>query len=94
MELNLNFPIKGLDGEPMLDQNNSTAIAGKVFANILVSGTGGDVIKMYDWALALYKGEVITLDNSDEQMLKKFITESTSMTILLKHNLLESFNHK
>lgn len=81
--INLNKPITDLDGKII---ENTTL--GKLVANDLVSGSEGDVIKFYDWAIRLNKGETIELDRSDYEKLKEFITASKRITILVKGQLL------
>lgn len=92
MNIDFNFPLKSLDGEPLQDENGKPIMVGKILASQLVNQSGGDVLKMFDWALALNRGEPLNLDTSDQQTLKKFITESGTMTILLKRYLLDAMD--
>ena len=85
MQLNFNLPLKNLDGTVIREN------AGQVLAHDLVNTPKGDPIKHYDWALRLHKGETIELDKSDTAYLKKFISDSQTITILAKAQLLEVF---
>lgn len=83
MKLDFNFNLKDLNGEEIQDAN-----AGKLLANSLINQSKGDAIKFWEWALALNKGEVIDLDTSDQGVLKSFIKDSESLTVLAKGQLL------
>jgi len=85
--LNFNFNIKGLDGNEIIDAN-----AGKILGNYLVSQPKGDVIKLFEWSLKLYRGEPIDVDTSDQKLLKSFINES-NLPVLTKHGMLEVFDN-
>jgi len=87
ISINLNIPIKDLDGKP-LDAANAPATLGKMLASVLASSNQGKAIKMLDWALALHGGEVIELDNEDYGTLRSFVEDSTTMTNLAKGQIL------
>lgn len=80
-KINLNFDLTGLDGVPVGN-------AGKLVANILVGGSKGDILKYYDWAVALHKGNEITVDASDLKKIKEFIETHDGLTILAKAQIL------
>ena len=86
MNINLNIPITGLDGQPIPESN-----AGKTLATVLVSQPEGDVIKLYDWGLKLYNGQPIEIDRSDREYLVNFIKKSNQLTLLVKKQLLDAF---
>ena len=91
MKLNFNFNLLDLEGKELLERDGSTVNAGKLLANSLVQQTKGDAIKFFEWALSLNKGEILDLDTSDQETLKKFITDSEGIIILAKGPLLKVF---
>jgi len=86
MKLDFNFDLLGLDNEPIEGAN-----AGKLLATSLVGANKGNALKMWEWALALNKGDVIDLDSVDQGTLKTFVEDSESFTILAKAQLLNVF---
>jgi hypothetical protein len=80
-----------LEGKPM-KENDQVILLNKSLANNLVSGSRGDAVKFYDWALKLYKDGSLTLDRSDFEMLKKFVESLDSVSILYKAQLLDCFS--
>lgn len=86
MKLNFNFNLVDLDSKEIEGAN-----AGKLLANSLVAQSKGDAIKFWEMALKLNQGEVIDLDTSDQGLLKSFIKENESITILAKGQMLQLF---
>jgi hypothetical protein len=84
MNIEMNIPITGLDGQPIEGSH-----AGKTLATVLVSQPEGEVIKLYDWALKLYNGQPIELDRADKEYLVNFIKKSPALTLLVKKQLLD-----
>jgi hypothetical protein len=84
--LDLNKPIKGLDGKQIGEHT-----LGKALSEQLAFANKGDALKLFNWAQKLYNGESLDLDKSDENVLKDFITNNESFTILVKAQLLELF---
>jgi len=84
MKLDFNTPITGLDGAPIPDTH-----AGKLLANVLVSQSDGDIIKLFDWATRMHRGETVDLDRADRAYLTNFIRESKQLTLLVKKQLLD-----
>ncbi len=82
--INLNYPIKDLDGNDI----ESASTLGKLLANQLVSVAKGDVLKFFDWAMRFNKGEVVELDRSDYEKLKEFVINAETLTILAKGQIL------
>lgn len=82
--INLNVKLKDLDGK---DIPNSATL-GKILAYQLVNEKQGDILKFYDWALKLNRGEVLTLDRSDYEKLKDYVTSNNNMSILEKAQIL------
>ena len=84
MKLNFNVPIFDLDGNPIPDTN-----AGKLLANTLVYQPEGEIIKLFDWALILNKGEILDLDRADRKYMTDFIKNSRTLTLLAKKQMLD-----
>lgn len=91
MKLNFNFNLTDLDGKDLIERDGTAVNAGKLLANALVQQTKGDAIKFLEWALSLNKGEIIDLDTSDQETLKKFIESNESIIVLAKGALLKVF---
>lgn len=93
MKIDLNFSLKGLDGEELKPAAaNDILNVGKIISNHLTNVSKGDVLKHYEWAVKLNKGEPLELDKSDTAYLKKFIEENQNIIILIKAQALEKFN--
>lgn len=102
--LKLNTPILDLSGVPFVtkDKNGNTLPGDPpTLANILASSLVGgakvgslDPIKIYDWAMALYKHGEIQVDESDFNALKDYISNSETLTILAKGQLLRAISHE
>lgn len=82
--IDLNCLLKDLDGNNVPD-----ITAGKIVAAQLVNTSQGSVVKHWDWALALHKGQPITVDNADLEYLRKFVENRDTLSILAKHRLLD-----
>jgi hypothetical protein len=81
MKLDLNFPIKGLDGIEIPNTN-----AGKIIADILaVKVEGISAVKAIDAAIKLFNCKPAELDKEDLQRLKVVIEdERTNLANLVK----------
>jgi hypothetical protein len=84
--INFNKNLLGLDGKEIADAN-----IGKVVGQTLVQSGKGDALKFWHWANKMYQGEELDLDPSDTEVLKNFIRENETMTILVKAQALECF---
>ena len=82
--INLNFDLKGLDGETALGN------VGQLLAGLLVGATKGDAIKHYNWALKLHNKEAIEVDLSDYRKIKSFVEENEQITLLAKAQILNA----
>ena len=82
--INLNIPLKNLDGEPV----EGVKTLGRILANHLVAGSKGDPLKFFDWAMRLNKGETIEIDRADYERLKEFVTNCDTLNILAKGQIL------
>jgi len=79
MKIDMNKAIVGLDGKELEGSN-----LGQLIAQVLVQSNKGDALKLWHWAQKLYSKEELELDPSDLEILKNFIKESETLTILAK----------
>ena len=84
MKIDLNAPIIDLDGTEIKDSN-----MGKIVAQMLISETKGDALKFWDWAQKLYKGEILDLDKSDQEVFKNFIKDTEKIPVITKAQILD-----
>jgi hypothetical protein len=82
--LDLNWSIKDLDGNEI-----AQAKASKLLANALISEKKGDAVKYFDWAMALSKDGVISVDESDFNKIKEIVENSEILAILSKAQYLK-----
>lgn len=66
--VDFNKPVMGYDGTPEPESN-----LGKVVAPIIGSNTQGDAWKFGSWAMDVYQGKVLELDDSDFKALKEWL---------------------
>jgi hypothetical protein len=83
MKLDFNFPLKDLTGKDIENTN-----VGKILANTLANANKGNSIKMMDWALKLYNGNPLEIDQSDADILEGFIDTADGLSNLMKHPML------
>ena len=62
---------------------------GKIVAQMLISETKGDALKFWDWAQKLYKGEILDLDKSDQEVFKNFIKDTEKIPVITKAQILD-----
>jgi hypothetical protein len=84
MQVNLNIPVKNIDGTVIEGQT-----VGQILANALVTQSKGDVLKIYGWGINLAANEPLELDESDKQLFKTMVTDLETVTILLKGPVLQ-----
>jgi hypothetical protein len=68
-KIDLNFRLKSLKGEEI---QGEVGEANKVVAEALYH-SGSDSLKFASWAIDLYAGKVIELDDTDRDVLKAFV---------------------
>ena len=81
MKLNFNFQLKDLSGNKIMIGEANT---GKILANTLCMLNKGNSVKLYDWALKLWNGKPLEIDDTDANVLIEIIETSESLTILAK----------
>jgi hypothetical protein len=87
MKLDLNKPIFNLLSEPIPNTH-----LGKFLGDEIAASNSQPVVKFFDWAVKLYRTGLIEIDNSDRELIKKFIEDSPRMTVLVKGQLLKEIN--
>jgi hypothetical protein len=89
--LDLSEPVKSVEGEEIKDNNGQALTFGHLLGQTLVSSNGesGDPVKMFDWALELYKTGKISLDASDVNTLEQFVKSVKTLTVLAKGPILK-----
>lgn len=90
MKLDFSGCFKNLDGTDMV-QDGEFIMLKKVLGNVLGNAINGDPVKLYDWALKLYKTGELDIDRSDWATLKKFVIDTEKLANILKAQLLERF---
>lgn len=89
--LNLDTSLKQLDGKDIPDANMA-----KTLANMLVTGQGGNVLKMFDWGMGLWNDGKITVDQADFDYLKQYVQDYThpqfQVTTLVKAQLIRALD--
>jgi len=86
VKINLNKPCLRLDGTSVED---TKLTLGQMFANMLVSGAKGDLLKFYGWGIKLMANETLDVDKSDLKVMKDFIETNENASILLRAQILE-----
>ncbi len=89
--INFNAPVIGLDSITLKDSTGDISL-GKIFAPVIAGQNKGDSLKLFSWAMAIYKAEDLALDKSDINVLKELINSDGQMTVLVKAQLLEILN--
>ena len=87
MKLNLNFQFTALDGKEV---EGEMGHAGKALGMALANANEGNSIKLTDWALKLWNGGVIEVDNSDKGVIKAFVESTKGMSNLAKKQILDA----
>jgi len=84
LTINLNVPLLTLEGTEVPDTNQ-----GKLLANLLISGSKGQAIKQYDWAMTLWKKGVLQVDKTDFDTVRALVDSAEQLTILAKAQILQ-----
>jgi hypothetical protein len=89
MKVDLNERIKGLDGQDAEKENNDYTLS-RQLSFLLASGNpdGIEPVKAFDWATELYKNGLIEVDRTDMDKLVSAVTNSKTMSNLLKGQLI------
>lgn len=82
--IDLNKPFLNLDNEPHKLNAKDTQTLGKLLGSVLANFNKGNAIKYTDWALDLWRGRTIQVDEADKKELLKFIQDNEGLTNLMK----------
>jgi len=85
-KLNFNFILKNLGGVEFPE-----AKMNEILANLLISQTKGDALRLYHWGLDLHKTGELNLDEQDLQTLRAIVENTEFLTVLAKGQILEIF---
>jgi hypothetical protein len=92
-EVSLEVDAKLIDGRPMLSEVGEPVKIGRVIADhIAGSMADRNVIKLYNWASAMAKGDPVKMDSEDFSSLKSFIELLPRCPTLIKAQALEILN--
>lgn len=89
---NFAFPLLGLDGQPLLTEEQKPIFADRFLAGFVAKQTQGDAYKLFGMAIQLYRGETIILDKSDAKLLRDIIEKDHGITVLVKAQLFEELD--
>lgn len=84
MKLDLNLPLTDLDDQPVPDTN-----LGKAVAIQLVAPAQGDILRHFNWAFDLNKGQALEVNAADYDYLRRFVESSTFLSLLAKKRILD-----
>jgi hypothetical protein len=85
--INLNKPFTDLDGK-----KQGELTIGQSLAQVLITQTKGDALKLFSWATTLHKNRPLTLDPSDLRTLRELIENSEVMYVALKAQILAAID--
>lgn len=89
MKLDFNTPLLDLKEKIVKNPDGSEVLLNELLANGLVATTGKEnIIKIFDWALAIQKTGILELDRTDQDLLKRTIENSDNFSVLGKGRLL------
>jgi len=86
MKLKFDFQIQSLDGKAFEGEENN---ASSILANALSRSNKGNAIKLWDWAMKIYKKEVLDIPVTDVEVLKALIEENQTLPVITKAQLLK-----
>lgn len=83
LTINLNSPVKNLDEKEIENSQMS-----KIVANILISGSKGPFLKLFELANSLWKNGVMQVDQTDFEMVKNEVMNHETTSTLAKAQIL------
>ena len=87
--INLNEAITSIDGT-QIKENDKPVTLGMLLGQQLAGSNKGEALKFYDWAVSLYKGDEISVDDTDLEKIKTFVKDSEQLTNLAKAQILKN----
>lgn len=91
MVLDFNFQIKQLNGNNF---DGDSGNAGKLLGDTLSQMNQGNAIKLWDWAIKLYNGKKLEIDEADSKILSGLIETTNLLPNITKAQLCEYINSK
>lgn len=76
-KVDLNFDIINTDGVKV-------SLANKLISGLLMSEMKGDAEKMFDWAMCFSRGEVVSMDDTDFERFKEFVSKTERLVVMVK----------
>ena len=90
--LNFNVPVLDLAQKPFPAVDGKEQTVGSYIAPSLSGHNQGDPLKFFSWAVTIYNGGELTLDESDLSTLKEFIKATHTLNNLVKAQALKIIN--
>lgn len=79
MKLNFDFKMPSLDGSTEGNPKAST-----VLSQMLAAQNKGNSIKLYDWAIKVYNGKPLEIDQTDADVLYELINSTELLSVAAK----------
>jgi hypothetical protein len=91
--VSFNTPLADFDGKPIIEAG-VPAILGRVLANKIANAAAErNVVKLYNWSTAMWKGEELKLDSEDVANLKQFVEVGlVDCPVFIKAAAIEAIN--
>ena len=89
MQYDFNVDLVDLSGTIIKNGNDDNVTMGKLLAQTLVNQAKGDALKFHGWAVDMYNCKPLNLDRSDVKVLREFVENSETMTVLAKAQIFE-----
>lgn len=77
-------PLLNPDGEPLKENNEDLMMHKTLSAFIMGSTVTEGTLKFFDWGLQLRKDGILTLDETDRDLLKNFLLTHPRLVVLEK----------
>jgi len=90
--LNFNVPLLDLAQKPFPAVDGKEQTIGMALAPSLSGHNQGDPLKFFAWAVTLYNGGELSLDESDLNTLKEFVKSTPTMFNIVKAQVLKIIN--
>lgn len=91
-KLDLKLPIVDEKGDQVASEETIGTTIGKLMMKS-VSDTEGDILKFFGWAQNLGSGKPIDIDEADSKTIKKWITESKELYVIVKAPVLKAIDN-
>lgn len=83
--------LKDITGKEVLDDKQEPVVLSNILCGMILNSRtmDFDALKLHGWAHQLYSNKKIKLDNSDLEVLRKFIKNNDTVTVLVSASLSE-----